>query len=80
MYKTRLTSQGTITLPSALRRKYNLRAGDILTIGDNQTITISRPLDFRDVRERNKSRVGTRGTYRAGDGFTAHVTEKYGKK
>ena len=82
MYTTILTSQGTVTLPVALRRKYNLAPGDALVVGDNGVITISKPLALSDVRIRNKTRLkGTKTrSYTQGQGFEAYIHEKYGKK
>ena len=84
MFTTKLTSQGTITLPIELRRKFNLQVGETLIVGDSGMITISRPLDLSTVRAKNKIRLYGRGKtvhiYRNGEGFEAHVTEKYGKK
>lgn len=84
MYTTTLTSQGTVTLPAALRSKYNLAPGDTLVVSDNGNIIISKPLTFAQIRARNKAHLGPSAnspvSYKSGDGFTAHVQEKYGKK
>lgn len=80
---TKLTSQGTITLPAELRRKYHLKAGHVLTIEDLDTLVINKVPDVMDVRSRNKQYLTKRARavatlYKAGDGFVAHVQEKHG--
>lgn len=81
MFKTKVTSQGTISLPAPLRKKYNLKKGDVLTLEDNGKIIISKNPDIAAIREKNKSRLkGQPLHYQTGDGFSAHVQEKYGKK
>ena len=84
MYTTTLTSQGTITLPAELRRKYHLKAGQTLTIEDLDTLVIHKVPNIDDVRARNKSYLTKRArsagsSYRQGDGMRAHVEEKYGR-
>ena len=83
MYTTILTIQGTITLPVALRRKYNLTPGDVLIVDDNGVITISKPPILSEVRTRNKLRLKGHTAphiYVQGEGFEAYINEKYGKK
>lgn len=79
MYKTKITKQGTISLPVVLRRKYNLQPGDELTIEDNGKIVVSKVQDLCHLREKNRVYVKQAMNYTAGDGFVAHVIEKYGK-
>ena len=80
MYTTKITSQGTISIPSALRRKYNLKIGETVTITDNGQITIVKNPDFATLRAENaKYLSGTPIPYKNGDGFAAHVLEKYKK-
>ena len=84
MYMTKLTSQGTITRPAELRRKYRLKAGHVLTIEDLDTLVIHKVPNVEDVRSRNKQYLTPRtraaaASYKAGDGFAAHVQEKYGR-
>jgi len=80
MSQTVLTSQGTLTLPVAVRRRHNLRPGDILTIEDTDGIRIVKGTSFDELRKKN--RVGARKLrgYTQGDGMLAHVARKYGKK
>jgi AbrB family looped-hinge helix DNA binding protein len=81
MYKTKITSQGTISLPAALRQKYDLKPGEIVTIEDNGRITIVKNPDFASLRKYNEKYLkGQLISYKSGDGLTAHVRERYGKK
>ncbi len=81
MFQTKITSQGTISIPAALRRKYNLKAGETVTITDNGQISIVKNTDFAALREENAKYIKDDSIiYKSGDGFTAHVLEKYGKK
>ena len=80
MNQTVLTSQGTLTLPVEVRRKHNLRPGDILTVEDNDGIRIVKNTSFAELRKKNNVRAGALRGYTQGDGWAAHVTEKYGKK
>jgi len=77
MYQTKITSQGTISLPIALRKKYNLTPGEVVTVEDNGRITLYKTPDLSELRAHNKSYVRNR-TSESGDGFSAHVKEKYG--
>ena len=79
MYTTKITSQGTITLPLELRRKYNLHIGEVLTIEDTGKIIISKTADFALLRKKNNSQIKNSVSYTSGDGMTAHVREKYEK-
>ncbi len=82
MYTTKITSQGTISIPSALRKKYDLKAGQTVTITDNGQIAIIKNTDFETLRQQNAKYIKNKKPYmhRGGDGFTAYVTEKYGLK
>ena len=80
MKQTVLTSQGTLTLPAEMRRKYNLRPGDILTVEDTDGIRIVKNTSFSELRKKNNVRAGALRGYTQGDGTLAHVLEKYGKK
>ncbi len=79
MYKTKITKQGTISLPVVLRRKYNLQPGDELAIEDTGKIIVTKVQDLHTLREKNRMFIKRVPPYSAGDGFTAHVLEKYGK-
>jgi AbrB family looped-hinge helix DNA binding protein len=80
MYQTKITSQGTISIPAALRKKYDLKAGQIVTITDNGQITIVKNSDFEALRQRNAKYItGKPFIHKGGDGFTMYVMEKYGK-
>ena len=80
MYKTKVTSQGTITLPTALRRKYDLQTGDILSLEDTGKIIITKVFDFADIRAKNRGVLKKVASYKQGDGMGAHVRETYEKK
>lgn len=80
MYKTKITSQGTISLPVALRSKYHLNPGDNLLIEDNGSILISKVPDLQTLREKNKKYAKRKVQYQTGDGFAAYVKEKYAKE
>ncbi len=80
MGQTVLTSQGTLTLPIEVRRRYNLRPGDILTIEDTDGIRIVKNVSFAELRKKNQPYSKNVRSYKQGDGFAAHVAEKYGKK
>lgn len=80
MYTTKITSQGTISIPSALRKKYNLNPGETVTITDNGQISIVKNIDFATLRAENAKYLPLLPIiYKSGDGFTAHVLEKYTK-
>jgi AbrB family looped-hinge helix DNA binding protein len=80
MYTTKITSQGTISLPAALRKKYGFEAGQTVTITDNGQITLVKPTDFEALWKENAKYLPAKPiSYKSGDGFTAHVLEKYGK-
>jgi bifunctional DNA-binding transcriptional regulator/antitoxin component of YhaV-PrlF toxin-antitoxin module len=84
MYMTKLTSQGTITLPAELRRKYRLKAGQVLAIEDLDAFVIHKVPLVAEVRARNKQFLTKRTAslsraYRQGDGMRAHVQERYGQ-
>jgi|SRR3989344_72218 len=85
MYTTTVTSRGTISLPAALRRKYNILAGSTILIEDGDVLRIVIPEPIEALRARNAirlARLGKKpvGPYKNGDGWAAHVMEKYGKK
>ncbi len=80
MYKTKITSQGTISLPAILRKKYNLYPGDIIAVEDLGVITLSKAPDLAPLRKKNREFSKGKTNYRTGDGFAAHVVYTYGKK
>jgi AbrB family looped-hinge helix DNA binding protein len=53
MYTTKITSQGTISIPAPLRRKYDLKAGETVTITDNGQMVIEKNIDFETLRKQN---------------------------
>jgi len=82
-YSTKLTSQGTVTVPINIRKKYNLKSGDTLIFQDDGNITIKpRKLKtFAELRAINAQYIQRPLTpYKNGDGWTAYIKEKYGKK
>jgi len=81
MGQTVLTSQGTLTLPAEVRRRHNLRPGDILTIEDSDGIRIVKNTGLAELRAKNRAYLkNAPKKYKQGDGFAMHVTEKYGAK
>ncbi len=83
MFQTKITSQGTISIPAVIRRKYNIKAGELVTIEDTGTgkITISKSTDFATLRKMNSPYLSNNPTsYKNGDGLEAYVIEKYGQK
>lgn len=82
MYTTTVTSQGTISLPVALRRKYGVRSGSIIRIIDGDTVQIIMGEPIEVLRARNRVRIGKSHVevLKNGAGFEAYVKEKYGKK
>jgi AbrB family looped-hinge helix DNA binding protein len=80
MYTTKITSQGTISIPAPLRKKYGFEVGQTVVIEDNEKITISKTPDIARVREENKKFLKPGYIYKSGDGFAAHVKEKYAKE
>ena len=77
MFQTKITSQGTISLPAVLRAKYNLQPGEIVTVEDTGQITIYKTPSFAELRAKNVA-YSTDKPYTSGDGFTKYVQEKYG--
>jgi len=77
MFQTKITSQGTISLPAPLRVKYNLQPGEIVTVEDTGQITIYKTPSFAELRAKNAA-YSANQSYESGDGFTKHVQEKYG--
>lgn len=81
MYKTKITSQGTISIPAALRQKYGLKAGETVTVTDTGTINIVKNSDFEELRQRNAKYIKKEPfVHSGGDGLAAYVTDKYGQK
>lgn len=81
MYTTKITSQGTITLPAALRKKYGFEAGQTVTITDNGQITLVKPTNFEDLWKRNAKYIKNKKPFihKGGAGLTMYVLDKYGK-
>jgi AbrB family looped-hinge helix DNA binding protein len=80
MFQTKITSQGTISIPAVLRRKYDLKPGELVTIEDNGKITITKNTDFSSLRQMNAPYLENKpDSYKNGDGLAAHVLEKYGQ-
>ena len=81
MFQTKITSQGTISIPAALRRKYNLKAGELVTIEDNGKITITKNTDFGTLRKMNAAYLSNKpASYKNGMGIEAKKKKKYGHK
>lgn len=82
MFKTKITSQGTISIPAPLRKKFGLQAGDVVAVVDTGELVIKKTPSLSELRTQNQKYVsqkpGYLQTYITGDGMTAHLTEKYG--
>ncbi len=79
MFQTKITSQGTISIPAPLRKKYGLMPGDTVTLEDTGKIILTKNADFEALWKANAKYIKGPVNYKSGDGFTAHVLEKYGK-
>ncbi len=71
-------------MPVEMRHALNLTPGKKLQINfDGDTISISKPADIKDVRRILQEEMSKMGTTEIktqnGDGWTAHVTETFGK-
>lgn len=84
-YKTILTSKGTTTIPVEIRKKLGIEPGMFVSFEENQAgdYILKREQTIEEVRAMNRAAMEQEGTsdvnYTSGDGFTAHVKEKYGK-
>ena len=92
-YFSSVTSKGTITVPAKVRKQLGIKPGMMVTIEVNKkgNAEIMRPLDINELRKKNQEHFKKMGFtpeklrkmaegYQNGDGWTAHVLEKYGKK
>lgn len=81
MYQTKITSQGTISIPAPLRKKYGLIPGDVVTLEDTGRITILKSTDFASLRQHNAKYLTGKKPFiaKGGDGMTAYISEKYGQ-
>lgn len=53
-YTSTVTSKGTITLPAVYRKKLGLRQGQKIDIDlKNETLTITKTSDIKDIRAQN---------------------------
>jgi AbrB family looped-hinge helix DNA binding protein len=90
-YYSTVTSKGQITLPAKVRRDMNLKAGQrvCIALANHRQVNISVPESLDEVRAELQANLKKQGfttadlrkmaeEYRSGDGFTAHVKEKYG--
>lgn len=91
-YQTTITEKGQITLPAAIRRQLKLTPGKKLSVSldsKKQHIIIDSPPDMQEIQRKNREMLLARGftperlesmayNYNNGDGWTAHVREKYG--
>lgn len=82
VYTTIITSKGTTTIPADLREKLHLKEGDTVRFEESEQgrITISRALSLEEIRKCNQAAAHNVSSVASGDGFSAHVREKYGKK
>ena len=85
IYTAKITSKGTTTIPADLRRKLGLKTGSEVAFSSTKKgeITIERVPTIEELRLRAQAEMTKQGTtdilknYKSGDGFTAHVKEKY---
>lgn len=93
IYSAKVTTKGQVTIPVYLRKKVSIKPGQRLTFSLNKkgNVEIIRPINIEDLQRQNQELLRKRGftpeklrkmaeEYRSGDGITAHVLEKYGKK
>lgn len=92
-YLTKVTSKGQITLPAQVRKKLDIVSGQRVKISyDHSGKAVVEPLvDFKDLARKTQEHLKKMGftpeklremaeNYQSGDGISAHVLEKYGKK
>jgi len=78
-----MTSKGQITLPASFRKELGLQSGKKIAVSlNNGSITIKPPSSLDEVRALMHEEMKAKGTLdipvSSGDGWTAHVKEKYG--
>lgn len=80
MYTSKVTSQGTITIPAALRRKYGLKPGARIGISEDGRMLFDAVKERLKIRGENKAVAKRRRRrYRQGEGFSIAVKERHGK-
>jgi AbrB family looped-hinge helix DNA binding protein len=92
-YSSKVTTKGQVTIPVHLRKKLSIKPGQRLTfsLNKNGNAEIIRPVNIEELQRQNQILLRKRGfttqklrrmaeEYKSGDGITAHVLEKYGKK
>ncbi len=85
-----VTSKGQITLPASIREKMNLKAGQKVSITqeDNGKVNIQVSPSIEDIRAQLQVNLQKKGftpeklrkiaeEYKSGDGFTSYIEEKY---
>jgi bifunctional DNA-binding transcriptional regulator/antitoxin component of YhaV-PrlF toxin-antitoxin module len=90
MYTSVITSQGTITLPAALRRRYNAQTGTRVRIHDSGTgIVVTaqpKPMTLDELQTFTQGILRKNGIMPGSlihlekDAHAEYVKEKYGKK
>jgi len=85
-YQTILTSKGTTTIPKEIRKQLGIKPGMYVSFQKNKETgdyTIKRSQTIEEIRDINKQAIQAAKTqlkdYRSGDGFIAHVQERYGE-
>lgn len=80
-----MTSKGQFTLPIEIRKALKLQTGDHLQVSFDQEkkkISITKPMTIEEVQAMNQTIMKRNNVsfkdYKSGDGFRAHVAEKYG--
>ncbi len=81
MYTTKITSQGTISIPAAIRQKYGLKPGHQVYLEDTGELTINlrKTLDLNSLRKKNASYHSTTPPYQNGAGMENYVADSYGQ-
>ncbi len=77
-----LTSKGQLTLPAEARRELHLKAGQKLALHvEGDRLIIDAPADLESVRTQLREEAEAAGTWgtipHSGDGWEAHVKERY---
>jgi bifunctional DNA-binding transcriptional regulator/antitoxin component of YhaV-PrlF toxin-antitoxin module len=90
MYTSVITSQGTITLPAALRKRYGANPGTRVRIADTGTgitiVTPPKPKTLAEVQKHMQAALRARGIepgsliHLEKDAHAGYLREKYGKK
>jgi bifunctional DNA-binding transcriptional regulator/antitoxin component of YhaV-PrlF toxin-antitoxin module len=85
-YKTILTTKGTTTIPAIIRKSLGVKPGMYVTFSEGDKpgeYIVKRSLTLAELRQLNREALQKAGTtkkrYTGGDGFRAHVAQRYRK-